>query len=323
MIKRLSDLRVGGKQLRLPIYFPSISSVKTAITPLEYLLVLCALKTEHFLVSSFDLHYTDPETQEQFKKKLSEAKNNGLTVLLDSGNYESYWREKRDSWSQQDFHQVLANFEFTMAFGFDEQSPPADFMAHVRLVCERHKHDQSVNLQVPVIPIVHGNPDDLPGLCAKIVDLAAVPIIAVPERRLGEGIFARAKCISEIRKAMNSSGKYVGLHLLGTGNPISIAIYTIAGADSFDGLEWCQTVVDHETGLLFHSAQADFFQNQTAWGDSEIGFQPRMLAHNLEFYKQWMERLCTSVHDDRGIEFCRTHFPIRFFSGCAETFGWK
>ncbi|WP_182212931.1 hypothetical protein [Stenotrophomonas acidaminiphila] len=72
-----------------------------------------------------------------------------------------------------------------------------------------------------------------------------------------------------LRKALDDNGRYVGLHLLGTGNPISIALYAWAGADSFDGLEWCQTVVDHDTGLLFHLSQSDFFRRQTAWGESD------------------------------------------------------
>jgi queuine/archaeosine tRNA-ribosyltransferase len=113
------------------------------------------------------------------------------------------------------------------------------------------------------------------------------------------------------------------LHLLGTGNPTSIALYSWAGADSFDGLEWCQTAVDHDTGQLFHLSQSDFFRKQTAWGDEDISFHSRTLAHNLTFYADWMQRLRQAVYDDNVINFCRLNFSPRIFRQCAVAFKWE
>ena len=322
-VQRPRDLKIGEKQFGLPIYFPSISSVKTSISPLDCVLVLSALHAEQFLVSAFDVHYADAEVQKNLKDKITEAMNKGVTVLMDSGNYESFWKEKSKSWLQENYHAMLAEINCTFAFGFDEQSPPDDFSSHVRLICERHKQDQAVNAQTPIIPIVHGKAEALPSLCSKVVDITGVAMIAVSERCLGKGVFARAHCISEIRKAMNATNRYVALHLLGTGNPISIAIYTLAGADSYDGLEWCRTVVDHETATLFHFTHADFFKRQTEYGDMDIDFQPRTLAHNLAFYRTWMNRLSKSVHDERGVEFCKINFPDSIFSICADVLRWK
>lgn len=322
-VHRPRDLTVGGKQLSLPRYFPSISSVKTIDSPLDYVLVLSALHVEQFLVSAFDVHYADAEAQKIIKGKITEAVSKGVTVLMDSGNYESFWKDKSKSWLQENYHAMLAEINCTFALGFDEQSPPDGFSEHVRLICERHKQDQAINALTPIIPIVHDKADALPALCSKVADKTGVAMIAVPERCLGKGVFARTHCISEIRKAMNATGRYIGLHLLGTGNPISIAIYTLAGADSYDGLEWCRTVVDHETATLFHFTHADFFKRQTEYGDMEIDFQPRTLAHNLAFYRTWMDRLSKSVHDERGVEFCKINFPDRIFSVCEDVLKWK
>ena len=90
-------------------------------------------------------------------------------------------------------------------------------------------------------------------------------LLAVPERALGDGIIARTLSVRRLRQALDKLGFYCPLHLLGTGNPLSIAVYAMAGADSFDGLEWCQTVVDHQTGKLFHFQQWDLFKDQTDW----------------------------------------------------------
>lgn len=322
-LRRPSCFQIGEKQLNLPIYFPSVSSVKTSISPLDYVLVLSALHTEQFLVSAFDIHFASEEAQNTIKEKITEAMFKGATVLMDSGNYESFWKEKRSAWQQDNYHSILAQVSSTIAFSFDEQSPPEKFSDHVRLICERYNRDKSVNDQTPIIPIIHDNTETLPSLCAKVIDITGVPMIAIPERCLGKGVFSRAHCLSKIRKTMNDTGQYIGIHLLGTGNPISIAIYTLAGADSYDGLEWCRTVVDHGTAELFHFAHADFFLEQTEYGEMDIDFYPRTLAHNLAFYRSWMSRLSQSVHNDRGVEFCKTNFPDRIFSACAEALRWK
>ena len=322
-MQRPRDIKIGERVLLLPVYFPSVSSVKTSLSILEYTSILCAFQMKQFLVSAFDLHFTALEQQKKIKEKIAEASNNGVSVLMDSGNYESYWHRNKDVWLQADYHKELMENSCLFAFGFDEQVPPDDFMEHVRLICERQKQDQAINARTPIIPIIHGKSETIPQLCLKTVEGTGIEMLAVPERCLGKGVFARARKVEEIRSALNATGKYVALHLLGTGNPISLAIYTMAGADSFDGLEWCQTVVDHETATLFHFSHADFFQKQTKWGDMAVDFYPRTLAHNLEFYCMWMERLSQYVHAGQGVEFCKRHFPNRIYSICEDALGWK
>lgn len=95
------------------------------------------------------------------------------------------------------------------------------------------------------------------------------------------------------------------------------------GADSFDGLEWCQTVVDCETGLLHHFSQADFFAEQTAWGGHGLSFQARTLAHNLEFFSDWMQRLRDAIEQKQLSEFCRLNLSSRAFQYCASVAGWN
>lgn len=322
-MQRLSEIKIGEGILQLPVYFPSVSSVKTALSIFGYTSVLCAFQMKQFLVSAYDLHFADADQQRNVKELIAESMRNGTVVLMDSGNYESYWHDKKAAWLQADYHRVLMESGCSFAFGFDEQVPPTDFSAHVHLICERQKQDQAVKTRTPIVPIIHGKSETIPQLCLKTVEGTGIEMLAVPERCLGKGVFARARKVSEIRSALNATGKYVVLHLLGTGNPISLAIYTMAGADSFDGLEWCQTVVDHETATLFHFSHADFFQKQTKWGDMTVDFYPRTLAHNLEFYRMWMERLSKYVHAGQGVEFCKRHFPNRIYSICEDELGWK
>lgn len=320
---RPEEIVLGDARLLTPVFFPSISTVKTALRPAEYLATLHSLRelNGQFLVSAFDLGRSGND--DELAQWLAAAQEAGATVLMDSGNYESYWKDEQAAWGQADFHDVLRCFSCSFAFGFDEQNPPMDDDAHVQLVVERWRYDQAAAGNRIIVPIVHGTAEALPSLCARIAQETQVPMIAVAERRLGDGVFERTRSVVALREKLNSTGRYVGLHLLGTGNPISIALYSWAGADSFDGLEWCQTVVDHDTGLLFHLSQSDFFKQQTAWGEDDISFHARTLAHNLTFYTDWVQRLRQSIRADSCIDFCRFNFPPRVFSQCAAAFGWE
>jgi hypothetical protein len=242
---------------------------------------------------------------------------------MDSGNYESYWRDAQAAWTQTRFHDALRAYPFTLAFAFDYQNISQDPADQAALILDGWRQDQSVAVNRMIVPIIHANPNHLPAMCAQIASGSGVPMIAVAERRLGAGIVERSHTVAAIRAALNARGDYVALHLLGTGNPISIALYSVVGADSFDGLEWCQTVVDHESGLLFHLSQADFFRTQTSWGDDDLSFQARTLAHNLQFYVDWTRRLREAVQAADGIGFCQRNFPERIFQSCSAAFGWE
>jgi hypothetical protein len=320
---RPEALMLGSTRLPIPVYFPSISTVKTALAPDQYLATLHSLRdiNRQFLVSAFDLGRADDG--DGLQQWLTTAQATGTTVLMDSGNYESYWKGEQTRWRQADFHDVLRRFPCSFAFGFDEQNPPADLDAHVELVVDRWRQDQEAAGDRVIVPIVHGPAESLPILCARVAQETRAPMIAVAERQLGDGVFDRTSSVMALRRALDDTGRYVGLHLLGTGNPISIAIYVWAGADSFDGLEWCQTVVDHDSALLFHLSQSDFFRRQTAWGAEEISFQARTLAHNLTFYTDWMQRLGDAVHHGDVLSFCRFNFPSPVLAQCAEAFGWE
>lgn len=322
-VSRPATLRVGEKDLALPVYFPSVSSVKTSLRPQDYLQVLSSLAglNGQYLISAFDL--ATIERQDQAAQLLAASRAAGVATLMDSGNYESFWKDGQDRWSQLAFHRMLEMFPCDIAFGFDEQQPPADADEHVALVVSRWREDQRAAGACLVVPIIHGTAESLPRLCAAVAAKTDVPMVAVPERRLGDGVIERARAVQAIRCELDKLGRYVALHLLGTGNPISIALYSATGADSFDGLEWCQTVIDHNTALLYHFSQADFFAGQTAWAETGLSFQARTLAHNLEFYTGWIQRLRDAMAAGKFVDFCRHNFPDHVFRQCASAFEWS
>lgn len=191
-VRRPPELDFGGKALPLPVYFPSISSVKTALQPLDYLQVLASLVgiNRQFLVSAFDLAAL--AQQEDAAEVAAASRDAGAVTLMDSGNYESFWKDARDQWRQPSFHQMLAGFPCDIAFGFDEQQPPADASEHVALVVTRWKRRSSRSRFLPDRADHSRRRPDLPGLCHAVAAQTGVSMLAVAERRLGDGVIDRA-----------------------------------------------------------------------------------------------------------------------------------
>jgi queuine/archaeosine tRNA-ribosyltransferase len=316
------NVQTASGSLPLPVFFPSISSVKTALPPIEYLKFLSSLTdlTGQYLVSAYDLFRID--SAQLASELITTGRSAGGVVLMDSGNYESFWKDARSRWSRAQFHEMLQRYPCDLAFCFDQQEPSPEVAENVGEVVAGWRADQDAGGSTVLVPIVHGAAAILPQTCAAVASQTGASMIAVAERRLGDGIFERAKAVSAIRQQLDRLGHRVALHLLGTGNPISIAVYLIMGADSFDGLEWCQTVVDHDSALLFHLSQADFFEAQTTWSESGLSFQARTLAHNLEFYADWMRRLRNAaIHRTLG-DFCRYNLPAGVYQRCASALSW-
>jgi hypothetical protein len=80
-VVRPAGLTIGARSLPLPVYFPSISSVKTALRPEDYLQLLSSLGglNGQFLVSTFDL--AGVEQPQPIQAALSSAQQAGVVTL--------------------------------------------------------------------------------------------------------------------------------------------------------------------------------------------------------------------------------------------------
>ena len=171
----------------------------------------------------------------------------------------------------------------------------------------------------PIIPIVHlprltdGDYQvDMAGPVMRQVAQALAPVmIAIPERELGSGVFERARTMAAVRAALKGLGRYQAVHVLGAGNPISLALLSAAGADSFDGLEWCRYAFDAERAQLHHFQLFELFGYQAALADSPVtssaaldpavSYTTKAVMHNLDFYHTWLRDLRTAVQDEKAL----------------------
>ncbi len=255
MSNKETVLPVGGHSIKTPCFFPSISSVKTNLRVKDYLEFLISTREPQFLISAYDIFNADEDDRSAIFKGLKRADANGQKVLLDSGIYEKYWL-RDNSWGKTEFEKVLGLFNFHIAFCFDDIENP-----RIGPSIDKAKESLLVNETTTILPIVHGGSGSLLDNVISTIKDSNPIMIGIPERELGQGILARAKSVFEISKAINEIESNSLIHLLGTGNPISILLYAYCGADSFDGLEWCQTVVDPTTANLFHFQQRELFDN--------------------------------------------------------------
>jgi len=304
VIDRSTELYIVQTAISLPCFFPSVSSVKTNLMPVDYIELLTAVAHPLFLVSAYDIANSPDNHRSRIDVVLHKSKESGTAILMDSGNYEGFWKDDA-GWQPDRFHGIASSSQHHLCFCYDNQEPPSNSKSIAEDVIARVLRDQKHALGT-VAPIVHGPTELLPGATRMVAEQLYPMILAVPERALGEGIVERTRTVRKIREALNTLDIYCPLHLLGTGNPLSIIAYAMAGADSFDGLEWCQTVVDHESGKLFHFQQWDLFRHQTDWGGNDtLPYIQSVLMHNLEFYRIFMDDLHKSMIGGVAEDFLR------------------
>lgn len=307
-LTRKFELSIAQTAISLPCFFPSVSSVKTNLLPVDYIELLDAATYPLFLASAYDIADCPSDQRSRINSALSRSKTRGAAILMDSGNYESFWKGK-STWKPRLLHNVVRESEHHLCFCFDNQEPPDTAEAIAEEVVASVLRDQKYT-RGTVVPILHGPRELLPAAARLVAERLFPLLLAVPERALGNGIIQRTRTVRQLRNALNQLGFYCPLHLLGTGNPLSIVAYAMAGADSFDGLEWCQTVVDHETGKLSHFQYWDFFRDQTHWGrNNMLPYTQSVLMHNLEFYRIFMADLHEVLMNETAEGFLRRYAP--------------
>jgi queuine/archaeosine tRNA-ribosyltransferase len=250
-----------------------------------YVDIIATTGTPLFLMSAFDYAQAPSTVQGEVRTSLAKARSLGSRIVLDSGGYEASWL--RQSWTHEAYSMVAAEIQPDILFTFDDPGHiPGD--SYLQALGELTR-DAEVAQGATLVPIVHGIPEQLAEASNRLAMLDP-PMIAVAERRLGQGIEERRRNVAAIRAAMDESGLDIPLHLLGTGDPRSIVAFSFAGADSFDAVDWSQFAVDPATAELLPAARLDWLQGRSSAEPSE-SYTIELLLRNLHFYETWMERI--------------------------------
>jgi len=284
---------IGG--LPVPVFYPSVSYVsKNVWAVVDHVELLVTANFPQFLVSCFDIHKgrNDP----RLRAALKQADEQSQVLLYDSGIYEVVWsRSKR--WNRKKYLRTLCDNRVSHAFCLDEYIISTGHPISAEKLVKDIQQTSNILGKEIVSPILHcKNIDEYINVCIETSKLIKPKLLAIPERELGVGMVEVAINIANIRTALNELDLYQHLHILGTGNPLSMMVYAFAGADSFDGLDWCQTVVDYETATLHHTWHFDLYAHQGRWdGMKDMGLLSKCFLHNLDFYDNWMEELKDAI----------------------------
>lgn len=319
---RPQELKVRGKTLRLPAFVFSLSSHETQVNPKDGAMLLQMLEPSTTLISAYDI-WKYYHADRDFHTNVGKMNASQGVLFMDSGNYEAYRKNDRYSsrknkkgWRCGYFREVAAMIKPDIAFTFDRIDPVGTVAEIVKqIVDDFRKDDRALQPRdyelCPIIHLPKKFEGSLADCAAQIIAGVASKLnpimLAIPERELGDGMLERVKTVRDIRKALNALGKYYPLHLLGTGNPLSMIALASAGADSFDGLEWCRTVAEYQSGFLFHFQQFDFFsaaqlsriQDQSIRHLVENPSTPysvRTLSYNVDFFKDWTRSMQDLIH---------------------------
>ena len=307
-------LAIAGGAIPLPTLFMSVSSFETQIKPAEAVSVLRVFESKAVLVSAYDLspRYKYKKDSQATINELKEYQDNGGFILLDSGNYEKL-RFDRKRWKPSNLWEVFKTVPHDWAFCFDilkpKRNPEMAIKEIIETVCREKEYTSKTLLPIvhaPQIKVGGYRLEHIPNIMYDVAEKLHPPLIAIPERELGEGIVARALTIKRIRSELDKLPYYQPLHILGTGNPWNIPVFVAAGADSFDGLEWCRMVVDRDNHRLQHFQHFDFFYEfQKGKAESQItrtalegnDYQAKTIFHNLDYYSTFMGDLREYLHD--------------------------
>ncbi|MEN2990980.1 toll/interleukin-1 receptor domain-containing protein [Tistrella sp. BH-R2-4] len=304
---------IAAGKVPLPSLFLSVSSHETQLLPLEAVKALRVFGVPTILVSAYDL--LPSRRPRGIQQELRRIRSQGGFVLVDSGNYEAT-RRGDDSWNPQNLDSALEGIPHDWAYCFDEMEPSRDKWRAVRQIIAAVERDKNFT-KAPVLPIIHApavrskgyDLTNLPYVVREVADQLQPPMIALAERELGRGLIERARTMRRIRSELDLLSFYQPVHLLGTGNPWSIAVLTAAGADSFDGLEWCRVAVDRQQHRLNHYQHFDFFAYQaqmaaspitvSALSDKDIDYAGKVAFHNLDYYREFTHDLQISASTNR------------------------
>lgn len=290
--QRSFKIEISNKTLETPFFFPAISSVNANYTPMEYLNILFTSGYPGFLLSTYDIYNSTKTDIRKICKILSDSSNDGAIVLLDSGNFEAYWHGDK-KWNISSFKSVLKDIESDLCMSFDIFWQKSKSLAkHTEQTISNVAKTASFQRTGLTIPIIHSEKKHFPTIAKSIIKKMNPEIIAIPERELGLSIFERAETICSIREEMDKTGKPVALHLLGAGNPLSILIYSICGADTFDALEWYKYLINNKDGSLLDFSHGDLIEcSCQACNKKNTAYPARAMAHNLIFYVGFMEKI--------------------------------
>lgn len=288
---RVLRLTKDQKQLITPTYFPAVSGIRFPVDQIVNL--LHTISYPRILVSCYDIFAMKSKRKIRTIQRLSNYRKKGAFVLLDSGVFESYWKvDVRWSFNlyKISIHKIESDFYFSFDVLPNEKRSTKLFLESTY---REIRSSSSISNTSECIPILHGtNPKQLISMVEKFVnsfpDISR--FIGVAERDCGRSLSERAHTVIKLRQILNKYDSGIGLHILGCGDPLSLAMFAYCGADMFDSLDWSETVIETNELRTHALSHYELLKCQCAACSKSTSQDPITSAflHNLLFYQDFV-----------------------------------
>lgn len=294
---RSFSIETNGKSIETPFFVPAISSIKANWDISEYADLIKKIGYSTFLVSAYDIYRH--EKREALTKHLLENSSKQI-FFLDNGNFEASWY-KDEAWNFNKFKDILdisyPDFSFSFDVFWNKDTILRNNIKETVTSIAKTACEQKSGI---TIALIHSKSEKFPEVVRKIVDNINPEIVAIPERELGSGIFERARVIRTLRLELDKTKRTIPIHVLGAGNPISILMYTLCGADTYDALDWSSAFINPSSGQFLNFSQKDLVDCECeACKLRNIPYEYQVMSHNLLFYLRFMDKIRNAIKTDK------------------------
>jgi len=287
--------------LSTPTYFPAISSICSTADPGTLIRLLTEARYPRALVSAYDCKNRIPDGLSGARRVIAGLRSVGCMIILDSGAFECQVLGTID-WSRANYHEVSAAVPHDILMSFDAVSPS---VGRRDGAIEDTDHPHTDRSPTRTVNVVHGqHRASLLENIRSALSTGPCAGIAVPDRDCGPDLLSRTRTIAEVRRLMDKADETLLLHILGCGNPVVMAAYVVAGADTFDSLDWAQGAVDirsltlTEPTLLRGTGCRCKACGTFRGPDVQIA-----MLHNLLFFQEFSAQLRVMVRDQTILDF--------------------
>jgi queuine/archaeosine tRNA-ribosyltransferase len=289
---RVLKVSVGSKTLVTPTYFPALSGVMIQHSTAAIAQLITNHSYPRMLVSAYDLSPKKSPDATKLLNIVERFQATGGFLMMDSGWYESSWL-KDSQWNQERLRKTLREVESDLYFGFDV------ILHGLRRNLENAARHVLSSTQMgskrEFVPVFHArDPQTLVAFIRMFEKKHpdAVKAIAVSQRECGNNFEEKAGTIRRIRSILNQEQPGKLFHLLGCGGPLSLALFSFLGVDTFDSLDWLQRVADYNSWTPIDISQLTLLNCRCpACSSSYDNYLQRVFLHNLGFYQDFMARI--------------------------------
>lgn len=318
---RVLELEINNKKIVTPTYFPSISSAATRLQ-LSSLIQICVDNNyPRLLVSAYDLDHLDSKKLESVSKTLSNFCKKNI-LFLDSGTFESYWLYDKE-WTFAKYQNLVKNFTSDFFTSFDVMPSLENDDDEIYQTMKKYSVESSaLEKNNHCITIGHGNsPDQVCNVVSKIIKENSIKMLAIPERDCGKTLHDKISTIKKIRNILDITDPSCILHILGCGNPLTITLFSMAGADMFDSVDWSRWAIEGKSLKFNDLNHLDLLDcDCRVCGLTELDPTVKALLHNLMFYQEYLLEFRTSILENNLSDFLEKYLDRKTISKIVNYF---